>query len=283
VSYQQPPEQRPSAPAGAPAGWYPDPGGLRALRWWDGAQWSAHTQPPPGAMHDAQAPYPDATASASDGYDRFRQERVGRHRQYSGSQEGMAYQSGMASDPYIDSFSPVQPEQPNQYQPGEQQGPYQPQLSTGTLEPQSQAPYAKQRLINRTTGRVLAGVGVLIVVLAAIVIAVKVTSGPGTFTAHGTLEVAVRTLDGNTPSQTYPDISDGGQVTVIDSDHNVIGTGALSETGTGGLDSDDYTFTTKVPGGEQRYGIQIGNNRGTVWYSQQQMRRGPELCLGDGC
>ena len=56
VSYQQPPEQRASAPAGAPPGWYPDPGGLQARRWWDGAQWSPFTQPLSGAAQEPSFP-----------------------------------------------------------------------------------------------------------------------------------------------------------------------------------------------------------------------------------
>ena len=42
------------APAGptstppVPPGWYPDPHGAPAQRWWDGAQWSSHTAPQPG-------------------------------------------------------------------------------------------------------------------------------------------------------------------------------------------------------------------------------------------
>jgi hypothetical protein len=31
------------APAGPPAGWYPDPQGLAPVRWWDGGQWTDHT------------------------------------------------------------------------------------------------------------------------------------------------------------------------------------------------------------------------------------------------
>ncbi len=34
------------------------------------------------------------------------------------------------------------------------------------------------------------------------------------------------------------------------------------------------------PGGEARYGIQAGQNRGTVWFSEMQMRKGPGLSLG---
>ena len=39
----------PVMPAIAP-GWYPDPQGLPAQRWWDGVGWSPHTAPVPGPM-----------------------------------------------------------------------------------------------------------------------------------------------------------------------------------------------------------------------------------------
>ena len=45
MSYQQPPDQTVGAPSAQPQGWYPDPGGLQALRWWDGTRWSPHAQP----------------------------------------------------------------------------------------------------------------------------------------------------------------------------------------------------------------------------------------------
>ncbi len=30
---------------GAPAGWYPDPGGPSGWRWWTGSEWTAYTTP----------------------------------------------------------------------------------------------------------------------------------------------------------------------------------------------------------------------------------------------
>lgn len=37
-----------AAPAPNPAGWYPDPWGQAASRWWDGTTWTGHTNTEPG-------------------------------------------------------------------------------------------------------------------------------------------------------------------------------------------------------------------------------------------
>jgi hypothetical protein len=37
--------------ASAPAGWYPDPSGAAALRWWDGASWTDEQHPVSAAGH----------------------------------------------------------------------------------------------------------------------------------------------------------------------------------------------------------------------------------------
>jgi len=47
--------QPPQAVRQPPPGWYPDPGGQRVLRWWDGTTWAQHTQQMPGA-HPGAAP-----------------------------------------------------------------------------------------------------------------------------------------------------------------------------------------------------------------------------------
>jgi hypothetical protein len=42
--------QPPFDPRLPQAGWYPDPEGRNLLRWWDGRQWGAHTQPMEGSI-----------------------------------------------------------------------------------------------------------------------------------------------------------------------------------------------------------------------------------------
>ena len=48
MSYQPPAGDKDDAAARQPPGWYLDPTGQQALRWWDGAQWGQQTQPLPG-------------------------------------------------------------------------------------------------------------------------------------------------------------------------------------------------------------------------------------------
>lgn len=36
-------ERRDAPPEEVPAGWYPDPSGVEYWRWWDGSQWTDHT------------------------------------------------------------------------------------------------------------------------------------------------------------------------------------------------------------------------------------------------
>jgi hypothetical protein len=117
------------------------------------------------------------------------------------------------------------------------------------------------------------------------------SGAPATFTAHGTEQVCAPITGGENAANAYPDISAGAQVTVVSSSHAVIGTGTLataplpaSDTTIGGTDMAQffgaYKFTVRVPAGKARYGIEIGQNRGTIWASESQMRRGPGVSLG---
>ncbi len=143
------------------------------------------------------------------------------------------------------------------------------------------------------------GVTALLIILGAL-FAAGVFSGQGTITAHGSELVFANPLDGQNVQNAYPDISDGTQVTVVNSSGTVVGTGTLQSdpaatvralksavAGISGLSASDFTsfvaeydFTVTVPGGLARYGIRAGQNRGTTWLTPQQMRNGPALSLG---
>jgi hypothetical protein len=108
MSFQQPPDDQASTSAGPPPGWYPDTGGLQARRWWDGAQWTQHTQPLP----QAQPPYPDSAAGRPEAYGALGQES-GLPRQQGAPADGTSYPSGL----YPASSPAAEPQQADLYQP----------------------------------------------------------------------------------------------------------------------------------------------------------------------
>jgi hypothetical protein len=82
--------QPPQDPRQPPPGWYPDPGGQRALRWWDGTQWGPHTQPMPGPWQETRPPHPSVPASGGGGSGAY----VGRHGGAEQPQAGTAHGPG---------------------------------------------------------------------------------------------------------------------------------------------------------------------------------------------
>jgi hypothetical protein len=129
---------------------------------------------------------------------------------------------------------------------------------------------------------------VIVVVIVALALVLGLGGSAGSITAHGTEEVSVNPLDGTSVQDAFPDVTDGSQVTVVNSSGQVIGTGTLSYDPSDAISGDPewsefYDFTVTVSGGQPRYGIQVGSGHGTVWFTAQQMQRGPTLCLGDGC
>lgn len=138
-------------------------------------------------------------------------------------------------------------------------------------------------------------VAVLAAALLATAVAVPVallSNGPGDFTARGGESVCVDA----------PDVTAGTQVTVTDSAGRVIGTGTLADDNSAAAVAavkqyaqlsgvlaafagnsavmSVYTFAVAVPGGQQRYGVSTSERRGTVWFTEAQMRQGPHLSLG---
>ncbi len=98
---------------------------------------------------------------------------------------------------------------------------------------------------------------------------------------HGTEQVVVTSFDGMSTSGAFPDITAGSPVTVVDTSGHVLGTGTLAASDPSSWGSQDavYSFIVTVPAGEPRYGIEIGRNRGTEWFSEAQMRSGPSLSV----
>jgi hypothetical protein len=139
---------------------------------------------------------------------------------------------------------------------------------------------------------------IALIVLVFVVAACGSSAPP--ITAHGTLTVYNDAFSGLSMAEAYPDISDGSQVTVTDPSGTVIGSGTLSYDKVKTLEfvlegsakypalastlSQDvaiYDFTVSgLPGGEARYGIKVGQNRGTIWFTPAQMKAGPGLTLG---
>jgi Protein of unknown function (DUF2510) len=91
VSYEQPSDRRAGVPAEHPPGWYPDPGGLQVMRWWDSTQWSPDTRPLPGMRAEGRPSYPSVTAPVSGAYGEARQPGAGRHQRTTEAQGDMAY------------------------------------------------------------------------------------------------------------------------------------------------------------------------------------------------
>jgi len=90
-----------------------------------------------------------------------------------------------------------------------------------------------------------------------------------------------------TASQDYPDITGGAQVVVTSPSGRVVDTGTLAggtdgaaDSGSGAVGQCSYPFTLTITLGQPRYGIAIGHNRGTIWFTPDQMRNGPVLSLG---
>jgi hypothetical protein len=100
MSYQQTPDRRVEPPAGPPPGWYPTPGGLSLLRWWDGRRWGPQTRPLPWNQDASQPQHRDASA----GYDAFRQQSTGQYP----PQGGAAHPPDMASGTYHPSLPAAQ-------------------------------------------------------------------------------------------------------------------------------------------------------------------------------
>jgi Tfp pilus assembly protein PilX len=129
-------------------------------------------------------------------------------------------------------------------------------------------------------------VGVAILAAAALT---GCSSAPPDMTVKGTLEIALDQSDG-TGGGLYPQAWNGeAQITVTNPSGTVIGVttadgqNAPQQTPTVDYQYLTYGWTVKVPEGESFYGIAVSGVSGTLHYTQQQMKQGPALCIGDAC
>jgi hypothetical protein len=125
-----------------------------------------------------------------------------------------------------------------------------------------------------------------VVLVVVLVVALK----PGNITVKGTMQDCTGLT------------SAGDQVTVTSASGTVLATGTLSDDNSkaaaqlektydslqlslgslsGGSDQSMsvYDFTLTVPGGQPRYGLNAGHG-GTVWFTPDEMSKGPGLTLG---
>jgi len=78
----------------------------------------------------------------------------------------------------------------------------------------------------------------------------------------------------------FSDIHTGAQVTVTDQSGKTVGISELQQGSYAAGNNCAFPFQVKVPSGLKFYGVAV-THRGTVQYSETQMRSGPALSLGD--
>lgn len=136
--------------------------------------------------------------------------------------------------------------------------------------------------------------------LLAAALAVTFTAGCAStapdMTVHGTVELATQQFSEIQPGQVdyndayYQVDQDNAQVTITDPSGKVLAAVPLDDgnvnqpplSATGGL-AINIGFTAKVPEGESSYGISVSGVNGTIRFTEQQMKAGPALCVGDAC
>jgi len=128
---------------------------------------------------------------------------------------------------------------------------------------------------------VAAALGIAAALAAAVALYASGVFSREMLTVHGTEQVVVNSFDGMSTDGAFPDITAGAPVTVVDTGGHILGTGTLaaSDPSSWGPQDAVYSFIITVPAGEARYGIEIGRNRGTEWFSEPQMRKGPSLSV----
>jgi hypothetical protein len=138
--------------------------------------------------------------------------------------------------------------------------------------------------INRRVALIMA---VLLLLMAGAVTALVVSSQPSTFTVTGTFAITAPAGTYNPATYCtgagYADVHTGTEVVLSDEAGKTLAVGQLvadASLGDASRRGCAYTFTlTGVPAGIKIYGLTM-SHRGTVHYTEAQLRAGPHLTLG---
>ena len=137
---------------------------------------------------------------------------------------------------------------------------------------------------------------ILIAALFTLTATAGCSSTPAQMTVHGTVELATQQFSEIQPGQPgydpawYQVDQGNAQVTITDPSGKVLAAVPLNDgnvnqppsPAAGGL-AISQGFTAKVPEGESFYGISVSGISGTIHFTEQQMKQGPALCVGDAC
>jgi len=134
----------------------------------------------------------------------------------------------------------------------------------------------------------MAVVGLIVVLAVVVTVMVWRKMQPDDFTAHGTMQLISASNVANPGGDSgcygtggYSDLRPGAQVVVADADGKTLAIGELG-VGSGAAVACVLPFTvTGVPAGKKFYGVSV-SHRGTVQFTEAELKAGASLTIGDG-
>ncbi|MGV1036750.1 MAG: hypothetical protein ACOYD0_06950 [Candidatus Nanopelagicales bacterium] len=159
-------------------------------------------------------------------------------------------------------------------------------------------PPVPQRRISGTLIAILIGVAAL-VALGVLAVGLTIFSGsggiagvgtPAGFTSSGTFTLIDTSTSYSGITSTgstcegrggYSDIHAGTQVVVKSASGEVLATGSLTGGTPAGMTACTFSYSVgPIPGGQANYGMTV-SQRGDLYYSEAELKDGPDLSLGD--
>jgi hypothetical protein len=223
----------------APPGWFPDPTGLQALRWWDGTQWGQQTRSLPGNAQQSQPQYQP-------------QQPYGHEQPYPGQppHQGTSY------------GQPYQQAQPYRQQPGA------PSRHHGR-PPRKSWPQRHKVLT------ALGGLGALIII-GSIAAAAVGGSGPATVRVHGSFDIDFASSNPNCVSGGDQVMITDASGKVL-ATATLPATPVTKKITVQGIQVavEEYTYSATVPV-EPRYGLTVGS-LSPYYVTEAQFIKGTDL------